>query len=658
MLDLSLMTKMHTRPPPTEELIASWKQFFAYKQKKGLVVNNIQAKHVLTTFRHLQKNPDAPGLDSEDLTLARDVLRAIPSDGLEEHAILATELYTELQKRDPTPFLTRLNMDAYVSVLVKTGHSLEARDLLSTIPTTENVMGFLRKLYYKVLMGLAKEGKEAELIETCAMSENHGIGYTWWQRDILSTFYAEQNNVKATKLWWRKQLDTSKPSPNDAGSPKSLTAILKFCIRNDELDWCRDVFREALNQNPRKDIWDVILQWAAGTMGKGVEDVEQMLKIMEERSTEEVRTAPDSETINGLVEMCMENTDPYTAERYIELGRKFGIQPNVKTFILQLNYRADHGDLAGAQAAYEALLSEEVLKDEDLPAVNKYVRALCTAHINNYTRIRSIMADLEERNVRLEAETTCSLSMMYMEREELHDALDVLQANSWHYTLAERDNIRESFTQFCLNEKNSTARVWDAYSIMREVVNEADRNVRTKIMNEFFRRGRCDMACYTFGHMRQNIDVTIRPTADTYVECLQGIAYLEDVEHLDMVHNMLKMDSSIEPSTRLYNALMLAYAECDDPDRAVEFWEDITNSSEGPTYNSLVVLFRACELKPFAEKLAMQVWDKMKRMDIEVTRDVLQSYLAALAGRGIMEEGKRLVEGMDRNYGFKVDVLT
>ena len=656
------MTLVHARPPPIEEIVAAWKEYFEFKKKKAMVVNNLQARQVLATFRHLKEKSVEEGvplaLDVDDLTLARDVLKSIPDDGVNEHAIFAELLYTELQALNPTPWNAKINLEAYVSVLTKTGKSLEARDIVEKVPEIENGTGFLRKLYHKVLVGLAKEGKEAELIETCTRSEAQGMGYSWWKRDIITTFFADKNDVEATKLWWGKPLDKSKSSPNDGGSPKSLAAILKFSIRNDQLDWCRDVFREALDENPRKDVWDVILQWAAGTMGKGVEDVEQMLKIMETRSTEDTPTAPDSDTINGLVEMCMENTDPYTAERYIELGRKFGIQPNTKTYILQLNYRADHGDLAGSQAAYEALLSEEILGDEDLPAINKYIRALCVAHTTNHTRIRAILEDLEERHVRLEAETTLSLSIMYMDREELTDALDILQANSWHYTRPEREKIRLALTDFCLNPANGIAKVWDAYCIMRSVFNDINREVRTQIMNEFFRRGRCDMACYTFGHMRQNIDTGVRPTAETYVACLEGIAYLADEEQLDMVHNMLKMDSSIEPSTKIYNALMLAYAECGDPDRAVDFWDDITNSNEGPTYNTLVILFRACELKPFAEKLAMQVWDKMKRMDIEVTREVFVAYLAALSGRGLIEDGKRLVEGMEKNYGFKLDVQT
>jgi len=130
------------------------------------------------------------------------------------------------------------------------------------------------------------------------------------------------------------------------------------------------------------------------------------------------------------------------------------------------------------------------------------------------------------------------------------------------------------------------------------------------------------------------------------------------MQSLDMVHNMMKMDSSIEPNTRLYNALMLAYTACDEPYRALDFWQDITNSREGPTYSSLQIVFRACEIKPFGDKIAKEIWNKMKRMEIEVTPEVFSAYVGALAGSSLIGEVQQLVEGMEAEFGFKPDVIT
>jgi len=52
-----------------------------------------------------------------------------------------------------------------------------------------------------------------------------------------------------------------------------------------------------LETNPSKVIWDVVLQWAAGAMGKGVEDVERMMEIMTRRNPNDDSVRPDVETI-------------------------------------------------------------------------------------------------------------------------------------------------------------------------------------------------------------------------------------------------------------------------------------------------------------------------------------------------------------------------
>jgi hypothetical protein len=348
--------------------------------------------------------------------------------------------------------------------------------------------------------------------------------------------------------------------------------------------------------------------------------------------------------------------DPYLAERYIALGLKNGIHPNAQTFILQMDYRIQANDLTGAQAAYDALQAEETLNDEDLPAINKYIRALCSAKAQDYDRIISITSDLEERHKRLEASTVAALSMMYLAREEINECTDLLQTHAYHYNVPERDSIRDRFLKFILDRQNSTVRAWQAYTIMRSLFDETPVEIRTQVMSEFFARGRCDMGCHAFGHMRAHTLPSRRPVLETYIACFLGIAALEDREMLDMVHNMLKMDSTIEPNTKLYNSLMLAYTACEDADRALDFWDDITNSTEGPSYKSLEIVFWAAGRKPFGDRLAREVWRKIRGMEIEVTREVFVAYVGALAGQGKFEEARDQVEASERELEIKVDV--
>lgn len=666
MVQLSVRQRLQAQPPPREQLLRAWVSFFEYKTTCKEAVNNVQLGHALKTYKYLQstKQDGESNVTPQQMRKALSVLGRIPKDVTAAHSEFARLLYEDYSlERGRAGNSTDPLKDLYalVVILTQTGDSSNARDLvtskqpLAKVDLGQMVDTAIRNSWSRILSGFAQEDDEVELLRTWEMLEGVGWPYGYVVQNIMTTFYASKNNIEATKKWYEKPLST-KTKTRSYPYASLIHTILKFCIRNDELEWCKKIFRDLLANEPPKEIWDVVLQWAAGGLGKGVEDVEKMMEIMIRRSPDDA--GPDAETINGLVELAVYFNDSYLAERYIALGQKFGIRPNAKTYCLQMSYRAGANDLRGAQAAYEHLQAEEVLNNEDLPAINKYIRALCSAKTPNYERIVSIMTDLSERQKRLEAETTCSLAKIYLSRNETDELIDLLQTESYHYTYDERALIREVFMEFCLSPETDTIRSWTAYTILHPLFDETTVAQRTVLMKDFFSRGRCDMASYVFGHMRAHNMPDRRPVLNTYVQCFLGIAACADREALDMVHNMLKMDSNIEPTTALNNSLMLAYTACEDADRALGFWDDITNSREGPSYQSLEIVFWACSRKHFGDVRAREIWSKMRRMEIEVTGKVFSAYVGSLAGHGKLDEAKGVCEQVPKELGVTVDVLT
>ncbi|KAL2071841.1 hypothetical protein VTL71DRAFT_13076 [Oculimacula yallundae] len=673
MVDFAVMDKLKARPPPANDLVKAWRIFFQYKSAKRQSLDPMEARHVLMVLKHL-KELDSESADCslniEDTRLPikvfQDVRGMSPRDHSMQEAELVRLLFEEWQKAPQTEANRQRDLHLFIRVLTRTGNTAEARDLFEAqtfssdpamAPTT---LQTLRLCWKSILRGFALEDNETELLATAQKTEdNKEFVYYAAKHSIMTEFYAARNDVENTKLWYSKPLvNVEGIKTSTQPDPKTLTVVLRCCIRNNESDWCNSVFRDVLETDLDKARWDIVLQWAAGVMGKGVEDVERMMKVMIRRSTDERPVMPDIVTINGLVDMAISLKDSYLAERYIALGEKFGIRPNGNTYILQMKYRADANDLRGAQEAYDLLQAEEVQNDEDLPAINTFLRALCASKLDNYNRITSITSDLDEREKSLEAETVCALTTMYLQRDEIHEMIDLLQTQSYRYTIEERSQLIKTMMDFSTDPATTTVRSWEAYTIMRQVFDETNLDQRTRMMNEYFSRGRCDMACHAFGHMRQHSMPHRRPVLETYVQCFEGIASLADRECLDMVHNMLKMDSSIEPNTKLYNALMLAYTSCDEADRALDFWDDITNSDEGPSYKSLEIVFWACGKKPFGDRKARDIWNKMRRMEIEVTRKVFAGYISALAGQGKFEEARDLIEVMERDLSLKLDVDT
>ncbi|KAI9647774.1 hypothetical protein NHQ30_004162 [Ciborinia camelliae] len=668
MADFSLMTKLHARTANKEDMLKAFNEFFKHKADMGRAVNNIEAGHALRTLNYLVRCGLGEG-QVKDLRVALKALTIIPKDDTNDFLELARLLFLEIKK------LSGSNEDGpsyeyFIKILSGVGQSLEAREIceevtrhyeeeMSTSARSETYTFRQRKImkgkWYPVLSGFAREGNEAELLKTYQRIEELRLGRGITSKEIVAKFYTSRDRVAEAQLWFKK----AGYNPAEM-TPTLLKDMLYFCLRHEELlDWCKGVFRKVLEADQlHKEKWDVVFQWAASAMDKGVEDVERMMRVMEKRYPGDSSMRPDIDTINGLVEYAISKNDPYLAERYITLGQKFNIRPNARTFILQMDYRVGAGDLSGAQVSYHSLQGEEVSEDEDLPVINKFVRALCASENLPYNEISSIITDLEERNVRLEADTVSALSVMYITRNEIHEVVDLLQVNTYHYTLTERARIRDALLAFCFDKNNNEDGIWIAYRVIRHVFDETDVPTRTRIMNELFDRKRSDMACHVFGHMRQHISPDKRPVLDTYIDCFVGIASCADGESLDMVHNMLKMDSTIEPNTRLYNSLMLAYTACEDSSRALHFWDDITNSREGPSYKSLEIVFQACQRKPFGDRPAREIWEKMKRMEIEITREVHAAFAGALAGQGKLDEVKVLVESMEKDVGFGPDVLT
>ncbi|RDW58065.1 hypothetical protein BP6252_13476 [Coleophoma cylindrospora] len=666
MLELNSREKLQARPPPRDELVKAFAAFFNHKRISEESINNLQAQHALRTFRYIQKNAASDGgdgLTNESLRNAMLCLARKPNDQTNWHCEFAKELYAELARRNnPDPnFITSIR---YIKVLTFSGNSLAARDQILALSKTnsnniEPRKGTKAHWWPLVLEGFAAENNESELVKSLELAKEDGIDYTPRFQYVVTKFYFSKNDTAEAKFWFDKALAERKEGEEPHQPlPETLVEMLRFSIRNNELDWCNTKFRQLLDSEPTKALWDVIFQWAAGALGKGVEDVERMMEVMIRRYPEEDGMRPDADTINGLVQLAIHLEDPYLAERYLSMGQKRGIRPNSETFILQLDYRIEAGDLTGAQAAYEALQIEEVANDEDLPIINKYIRALCTSKSPNSDAIQMITSDLEQRHARLEADTVAALSTLYLNNREFQEVVDLLQTNAFHQNLEERALVRKAFVDFCFDRNTSTALAWETYTIILNLFKEADIKERTGLMNEFFDRGRSDMACHVFGHMRAHIRKEIRPVAETYIQCFEGIAKHSDRESLDMVHNMMKLDVSIEPSTRLYNSLMLAYTACDDGYRALDYWSDITNSREGPNYKSLEIVFRACSRRPFGDQTAREIWTKMRRMEIEITPKVFAAYCGALAGQGKVDEVKSLIEDMEKDFGFGPDFMT
>jgi hypothetical protein len=123
---------------------------------------------------------------------------------------------------------------------------------------------------------------------------------------------------------------------------------------------------------------------------------------------------------------------------------------------------------------------------EDLPVVNKYIRALCEAQKPDTERILEITRSVEERDAQLEPETVASLCMVFLKADQEFEVMDTLSLHAIRMSIEEREKVEKAFVAYILDRKNSTARAWDAYTLLRQFFPETDSEDRIRLMESFF----------------------------------------------------------------------------------------------------------------------------------------------------------------------------
>lgn len=673
MSELTKRLNMGTRPPPSDELAKAFNAFFQARNDVQTPLDNVRVQQAMCTFEYLRDTYDQVdgfGIGEEEIRVALACLgnslslhaskQPLNEEQSRTHNQLAALLFEELEKRRKTSaeqgeslVPLKENVLPLIQVLSLSGDSMHARELIEQHWYPDLVHSG-RSLWVHVLRGFAREDNSEELLKTIERMQNHSVPFDSKAHQSIVLFYTRKGDIPMTKKWYQHPIaDSKKPTPH------TDACVLRLCLRNNEFEWGTPIFKAMLDKNPDtiRD-WSIVFEWAAA-QGKGVDEIERMMEVMVRRNEDSEKSVhPNIETINALVELANSKNDSYTAERYVALGQKWGFQPNAETYLLQLDYRIKVGDLAGARSVYDRLQTEGITENQDVPLVNRLIVAMCTQKGQLLARIMDMVEDLIARKVRLEPETVAALTMFHLDRGDLHDLIDLLHTHTFHYGLDQRAFIRGIFVGFCLDQSKSTARAWDAYSILKENFAETEVESRTKIMNEFFDRDRSDMACNVFGHMRQKpAGSGERPTVETYTAVLEGIAKCRDLESLQTVRNMLNLDPEIEINTKLYNGLMLAFIRCGEPHRALEFWTDIVHSREGPTYSSIQIALYACETATSGDRYARDIWARLKRFDIKITKEIYMAYIAAFAAHGLFAEGVDLVGEAEKEIGCKPDAL-
>ncbi|GAB0135721.1 hypothetical protein EsDP_00004048 [Epichloe bromicola] len=654
------------RAPPRKELLDAWRKLMQSKLKRRIPLNSTQALQCRRLLEYLSLSPredqHVKSLCAADLSIARQVLLNIkPQERTKNHLDFAKALHAVCSSGnysgkagDP-----ELQWSHLVKMLCEFGASEEAMHMLLSEWQNPAHFSYLSqddRLLESVARGLAREDKEKELVALVAHAMDHGVPYDAGIQFVMVDYFANKDRVAETQHWLSQPINQKYPQA------QVYRTVASFARRNGLQEWAVPLLLELGQSQPKRKHWDVILQ-SILLLGKSLAEVDAMMPHMVDRNGP---ISPTVSTMNGLLTVALETQDSEMAEDILALGIEKGIAPNGETFLILLQLRLETRDVEGAKRAFEQVRHYEPWNNEPGSDIfgefcrssNRFLTLLSEQVPPDFKLILALLDAVEEEQILLEPQTVGALCVKFVENDQNFDVMDLLSIHSFHYSEQQREVVQDAFVAFCLDAGTSTSRAWGAYQLLQQFFQDTSFERRMKLMKAFFNRKRPDMASHVFGHMRQHRNKSYHPTMETYIQYLEGVAQNPDPEGLAMIHNMLKMDTTIQPNTKLYNGLMLAYTACDKPITALDFWNEITRSAEGPSYASLEAVFWTLEKRSGGDKQAREIWERIERMDLEVPPAVYNAYVGAIAGSGNEKEIRGLLMNMASLVGSEPDATT
>ncbi|KIX03936.1 uncharacterized protein Z518_07489 [Rhinocladiella mackenziei CBS 650.93] len=670
LVDLVRAKRINSRSPPNDQIVGALRFLFASRIESPRRLTRNEVFLVTEAFKHLQERghvlsgDERTSLSEEDLD---NVLLALASstgrDRFRTDArILATLVFEALKKRtgqveslDPPlehgqhPPRGSL-LVTYITVLSKTGSAHQALELLrkSSMSSDRDSL----PMWVAALKGLAREGRMQEFWKVLQETQDAVGPLDAISQETLTTYFAGHDEINVLK----KIFDM----PLEEGQVPTTTSLVKAvdcAMNNGQLKWASHLVKMMQHRTDSADLAGTLLLWDV-VHGADVHQIRQKIRKLAESGMIDALTM---KTVNRPIEYFYSQNKPDDAAEYVHLAEILGLRPDAKTLSLQLDYELKQGDRVAAAQTFDLLIREDIPIDRsDVPVLNRYIAALSFSADPEYGRLLQVVDHVLESGAELEAEAMAGLCHVFLQKDELEEATGLLRHRVDSYPMDDRARIAAVFCQFIVDPSIKDLRAFSAYELFRHAFPETSVEDRLPLMQSFFDRGRSDLACLIFGHMRQQEDPDARPTSEAYARCFEGIAKCRDVDGLQMVYNMLKLDLAVEQTTRIHNGLMAAYTECHQPFVAIidHFWK-IMESREGPTLSSFALALRACEKwVPQGGYEARHIMALMQSFNLVITKEIYDCYIGALAGQSEFENVVELIEEMEKDIGEPPDAVT
>ncbi|KUL88846.1 hypothetical protein ZTR_03598 [Talaromyces verruculosus] len=650
MSELSKAIITNGRAPPYNALCKAYQKFFEARAEEPGIITEFHAKQLVTTYDYLRKhrgdenadNKELQSIDSKEfmeLTLyvlsqanchgsSHQYIRRLANNA---YRVLSTTALDESGEINSGAFLAWIRINAFY------GNPYQARTaLVKEWPKVQNWPDLEDQgsPWLWILHGMALDKDATAMIK--AIKDWYIGGYfelTPQQHQELVVTLLDQGQLDAAKIMHDCPIPEGKPTII------ATSAVTRACLLNGDKAEAGEIYNRLIIYSPSAETRDILLLMAAAN-GKDAHALARDLNnwCLEDPS---VREGLSISCVNDLIRYAYVIKNKKLAVDYSSLISTWGLESDLETqLLLELEPRIQDSDIDGTVKALNELEESDAAANIALRMRYRLIKMLCSVPNNDeaFDQVSKLLDPLIRDGIQLQPELLAVLTRALAYRHDWEALSQLLRPRIGSYSMRdERPLIQNALLDFIRDKEQENEEVWEAYDLARIAFPEISAKHRIEIIDLFFNRGMVEEACQVFGHMRHAPTLAQRPTPEAYITCFLGLAQATAWDNTKLIRNMLKLDVNIEVDTRVRNAVMLALAACERSEEAMDEFKEILRSDEGPSQNTLVIFFKACESDPNGVVEANKMLAKITALEIPLDRPMYLAYVKALAAQGERE---------------------
>jgi hypothetical protein len=471
---------------------------------------------------------------------------------------------------------------------------------------------------------------------------------------------------------YHRQLLPSKCHPDFDTLRYLLEAYMMQSPTSDLISAGNEAFHRFLEFKPSKsakpEYWDTVARWTLfrgkpltaikhilyeenAALGRELQGGPEALHLVRPAPKDD-RSAALSATLNRLIDLALRLDNAEAANTiYEELFPMFSLAPTPETDELRLDLLIRNKQAKVAKELYDDLHFQNYRPPPDMMLRLLQILTECDEPLPVETQ--SVFFDLLDHSNCPPQVLSASFSILLRFLLRIEDFPRLRQALDDRY-IERVPNWRNIVSSICLEAISDPETIWlesmlPVYHIVQHWAPETiTLSHRHSLMHKLLLHGRTDLGMELFHDMRHS-DVS-QPNAETYSILLSGCARTRDAQTLDHVHDALRLDSSIEPDTSMFNSLMFAYNRSRLPGKALEIWEVLSASSRLPDVETATLALDACAGLPRGGLIrAREIWAFMEKNRIEPVPSSYAALLSVFASFGKWDGMMGLLERMEKD---------